>query len=139
MRLLSDRPHLAAALPPRRGLGIDRPAGRPGCLAFLCDLGHPCAQVLDGPLDRLLGQLPVQRPVDDDRPCVLELDQHSGGTGLVDVALGEPDRRRAIRVAVKLLVERCGFVEQRLALLPEPQIGYLVAVELGQVCGEHFA
>jgi hypothetical protein len=103
MRLLSDRSHLAAALPPRFGLGIDRPAGRLGRLAFLRDLGHPGSQVVDGPLDRLLGQLPVQRPVDDVRPGVLELDQHAGSAGLVNVALREPDRRRAVRVAVECL------------------------------------
>ena len=47
--------------------------------------------------------------------------------------------RRAVRVAVKLLVQRGGFVEQCLGLLPEPQIGDLVAVELGQMGGEHLA
>jgi hypothetical protein len=121
------------------GLGINRPAGRLGGLACLRDLGHPDSQVLDSPLDRLLGQLSVQRPVDDDRPGVLELDEHSGSAGLVDVALGEPHRWRAVCVTVKLLVQRGGFVEQCLGLLAQPQISDLVAVELGQMGCEHLA
>ena len=82
MRLLSDRPFLAAALPPRFGLGIDRPTRRLGGVALLRDLSDPSAELFDGSLDRLLGQLTVERPVDDDRPRVLELDEHARSAGL---------------------------------------------------------
>jgi len=68
------------------------------------------------------------------KACV---ENHSGSAGLVDVALGEPHRWRPVCVTVELLVQRGGFVEQCLGLLAEPEISDLVAVELGQMGGEH--
>ena len=68
-----------------------------------------------------------------------QLDEHAGGARLVDVLLGEPDRRRPVRVAVELLVQRLGLGEQRRGCLPEPQLLEFPRADLVQVRGEHLA
>ena len=55
-------------------------------------VGDRASQLGDGPRDRLLDQLAIQRAVDDERRAVLELDHHAGGARLVDVLVGEADR-----------------------------------------------
>jgi hypothetical protein len=50
--------------------------GRGGC-------GDLLPQLLGRGGDRRLGQLPIQRPVDDHRGAVLELDQHARGAGVL--------------------------------------------------------
>ena len=92
-----------------------------------------------GALDRALDQLAVQRAVDDDRPAALELDQHAGGARLVDVLVGEADLRRAVGVAVELLVQLLGLRVELLGLLAQPQLGDLVRARGVQVGGEHLA
>ena len=90
-----------------------------------------------GALDRLLDELAVERAVDDDRPAVLELDQHAGGARLVDVLLAEAHGRRAVGVAVELAVQLLGLRVQLLGLLAQPQLGDLVRARRVQVGGEH--
>ena len=92
-----------------------------------------------GALDGDLDELAVQRAVDDDRPAALELDQHPGGARLVDVRVGEADLRRAVGVAVQLLVQLLGLRVELLGLLAEPQLGDLVRAGAVQVGGEHLA
>jgi hypothetical protein len=42
-------------------------------------------ELVDGTGDRLLDQLPIQRPIDDQRVAAVELDHHAGGARLVDL------------------------------------------------------
>jgi hypothetical protein len=79
--------------------------------------GSGC-QLVDGALERALEELAVELPVDDDRPSLLELDQHPGGAGLVDVALAEADLRRPVGVAVELLCRRSASASCASARLP---------------------
>ena len=96
-------------------------------------------ELVIGALDRALDELAVQRAVDDDRPALLELDQHAGGARLVDVGVGEPDLRRAVGVAVELLVQLLRLGVELLGLLAQSQLGDLVRAGAVQVGGEHLA
>ena len=102
-------------------------------------LGGLGLELVVGALDRRLDQLAVQRAVDDDRPAALELDQHAGGARPVDVGLGEPDRRRAVGVAVELLVQLRGVRVELVGLLAQLELGDLVRAGRAQVGGEHVA
>ena len=53
---------------------------------------------------------------------LLDLDQHPGGPGRVDLGLAEADRRRPVGVFVELLVQLLRLGEEALCLLPEPQL-----------------
>jgi hypothetical protein len=93
-------------------------------------------QLVVGALDRALDHLAVKRSVDDDRAPALELDQHAGGAHLVDVRLGEADRRRPVGVAVELPMQGLRLRVQLLALLAEPELGDRVRARGVQVGGE---
>jgi hypothetical protein len=67
----------------------------------------------------------------------LELDQDAGRAGLVDVLVGEADLRRAVGVAVELLVQLLGLLVELLGLLAQSQVGDLVRARGMQVRGEH--
>jgi hypothetical protein len=49
---------------------------------------------------------------------VVEFDQHAGGARLVDVGVGEADRRRAVGVAVELAVQLLGLRVELVGFLP---------------------
>jgi hypothetical protein len=108
VRLLGELAHTAAVLAARalrRVLGLcSVPAGG-GLLALGLGALGLLAQLLGGALDRALGELAIQRPVDDDRRGLSELDQDARGPCLVDVQFAEADRRRAVGVLVDLAVE----------------------------------
>ncbi|HEX4344690.1 MAG TPA: hypothetical protein VHZ31_03920, partial [Solirubrobacteraceae bacterium] len=82
---------------------------------------RPLAQLLDGALDRLLGKLPVQRPVGDDRRAAIELDQDARGACLIDIGWVEADRRRPVGVLLDPLMQLLGLGEERVGLLAQPQ------------------
>jgi hypothetical protein len=116
--------------------------GLPARLALLLLLGGRGGlggQLVDGAPERALDELAVEGPVDDDRPAALELDQHARGSGLVDVGLVEADRRRAVGVAVELLVQPFRFGELRRGPLAQPQVGDLVPAGTVKVGGERLA
>jgi hypothetical protein len=93
-----------------------------------------------GALDRGLDELAVERAIDDDRPSgAVELDQHPSRTRLVGVLVGEADLRRAVGVAIELLVQLVGLLVELLRLLAEPQIRNRAATRRVQVGGEHLA
>ena len=71
------------------------------------------------------------------RPGPLELDQHAGCACLIDVGVGEAHRRRAVGVAVELLVQLLGVRVELVGLLAQPQLGDLVRAGGVQVGGEH--
>jgi hypothetical protein len=58
-----------------------RLAGARGLLLLGGGLGLGLQLVVGAP-DRDLDELAIERPVDDDRPAAVELDQRPGGTGL---------------------------------------------------------
>jgi hypothetical protein len=64
---------------------------------------------------------------------VVEFDQHAGGARLVDVGVGEADRRRAVGVAVELAVQLLGLRVELVGLLAQAQLGDLVRVGALQV------
>jgi len=115
---------LAGELAQRRAvLGVDLLAW---CAFALGGTGPPAArlgrgaiaQLLNGPRDRLLGQLAVQRWVGDDRVAAIQLDQDPSGAGLIGVGWVEAKRRRAVGVLVDLLVELLGLGDERSVFLP---------------------
>ena len=120
----------------------DRIRRRPGRALGLLVLGGRRdlgLQVGVGALDRGLDQLSVKAAVDDDRPAGVELDQHAGGAGTVDVLLGEADRRRTVGVTVELTVKPLALRVELLGLLAQPQPGDLACAGGVQVGGEHAA
>lgn len=68
--------------------------------------------------------------------AVLELDQHTGRARLIDVGLREPQRRRPVRVPVKLAMQLLGLHDERVGLLAQPQRRQLALVDGGQVGAE---
>ena len=122
---------VAFALRDRHGVG-GRLADAGGRL-LLRRRGGLGLQVVVGALDRGLGELAVQRAVDDDRPPrSVELDQHASGTRPVDVGVGEPDLGRAVGVAVELLVQLLGLNVELLGLLAQAQLGDLAGARAAQ-------
>ena len=101
--------------------------------------GLRAVEVVVGALDRGLDELAIQRAVNDDRPAALELDQHTRRARLVDVLVADAQLRRAVCVAVGLLVERFGLLVELLGLLAQAQLGDLLAAGAVQVGSEHFA
>ena len=101
-------------------------------------LGRAGAQVLDGARHRRLDELAVDAAVEDHLRAV-ELQQHAGGARLVELGLAEPDRRRPVRVAVQLAVQRLGLRVERGRLLAQLQLGDLVLVQraAGQLGEQH--
>jgi hypothetical protein len=99
-------------------------------------VGDARPQALGGAGDRLLAQLAVQRPVDDDRRRAVQLDQHAGGAGLVDVGLAEANRRRPVGVTVDLLVQLLSLGDERVGLLAQPQRLQIAVVDLVEVRAE---
>jgi hypothetical protein len=119
--LVGELAQLGVTLPLRRCERVGgRLAGALGLLPLLGGRGGLDGELVDGSLERALDELAVERPVDDDRPASLELDQHAGRSGLVDVGLAEADRRRAVGVAVELLVKPLGLGELGVGPLAEP-------------------
>ena len=121
MRLLSDRPQS----PGRRSrrASASGSTGRPDAVAALRSCATSATRARSSSTVRLIASLDSSRHSDRSTMiglCVLELDEHARGARLVDVALAEPDARRAVRVAVELLVERGGLLEQGLGLLAQP-------------------
>jgi len=63
----------------------------------------------------------------------------SSGPGLIDIAVGEADRRRAVGVAIELAVQLLGLGVELLGLLAQSQLGDFVRARGVQVGGEHLA
>ena len=139
VRLIGELAQLRVALALGHGERVGRRRGGPLGLLVLGDRLRFGVQVVVGALDRGLDELAVERAVDDDRPSVLELDQHAGGARPVDVLVGEPHRRRAVGVAVELLVQLLGVRVELLGLLAQPQLVDLGRARGVQVGGEHLA
>jgi hypothetical protein len=125
---------VAVALGRRRG--VDQRHGRLRGLALGGAVAELLRQLAVGALDDALDQLAVQGAVDDDRPAALELDQHAGGAGLVDVALGEADLRRAVGIAVDLPVELVGVGAEPVGPLAQAQLADLAGADAVEVRGE---
>ena len=86
-------------------------------LALLGESFGLLAQLLYGACERLLGELAVQRMVDDHQRT-LALDRHPGRAGLVDIQLVEADRRPAVGVTVDRLVKLLDLRQLLVAFLP---------------------
>jgi hypothetical protein len=108
-----------------------------GGLLLLGDGRDLRVQLVVGAPDGALDEFAVERAVDDDRPAAIELDQHRGGASLVDVGVGEPDRRQAVSVAVQLPVQLLRLAVELLSLLAQPQLADIVRARRVQVGGEH--
>ena len=70
---------------------------------------------------------------------MIELDHDAGGACLVDVLLGEADRRWAVGVLVDLAMEPLRLGELLGRLLAQPELVDRAGGELMQVGGEHLA
>jgi hypothetical protein len=137
VRLVGQLAQLCVALPLRDRDGVGGLLAGAGGLLLLRRRGGLGLEAVVGALDRCLGELAVERAIDDDRPALLELDQDAGGARLIDVRVGEADLGRAVSVAVDVRVQFLCVGVELLGLLAQAQLGDLARAGAVPVGGEH--